>query len=575
SVQAGCELANGVRIDVLPPLYAVRAFLGLAGGIGYAWLMLAGLRSVDWWAEAVHAPFLELHVSWGSLLIGYAASFAIALGSIAGSVRGLTRQSPRSLLAGAIQSGRAAASPHRTRRAWMLLYGSLLCGVGALMSALATDAIPEVYAFFTGGTALLIAGLAGASLWLQDDRHLPIRSTGPGTLVRLGLRNAARCRGRSLTTMALIACSTFVIIAVGASRHEAGHEAQARQGGTGGFTLMGEAAIPLPYNLNTPTGRDALNVGAEAARLLDNSKCVSLRMRPGDDTSCLNLYRAGRPKILGASEEMIERGGFSFSRSLAETTAEAANPWRLLDRTFQDGAVPMIGDANTLQYLLKIGLGDALTLTDERGRERRLRVVGMLSGSVLQGALVIAERRFTGLFPSISGHGFLLIEAPPESSEALARALERDLGGYDLDVVSTLRQLNTYRAVENTYMSTFQALGGLGLMLGTLGLGAILLRNVFDRRGELALLRALGFRPARLMGMVLVENAALLIGSVGIGSLAALLAVAPHMVDRAEQIPWPSLAGTLLIVIGVGLVAGTVALVASFKTPLLPALRTE
>jgi len=38
--------------------------------------------------------------------------------------------------------------------------------------------------------------------------------------------------------------------------------------------------------------------------------------------------------------------------------------------------------------------------------------------------------------------------------------------------VSTPEKLAAFHRVENTYLSTFQALGGLGLLLGTLGLGA-------------------------------------------------------------------------------------------------------
>ncbi len=77
-------------------------------------------------------------------------------------------------------------------------------------------------------------------------------------------------------------------------------------------------------------------------------------------------------------------------------------------------------------------------------------------------------------------------------------------------MTNTTERLENYRAVENTYLSTFQTLGGLGLLLGTLGLGVLLLRNTIERRGELAMLRAMGFRQSTLSRMVLVENAFLL-----------------------------------------------------------------
>ena len=62
----------------------------------------------------------------------------------------------------------------------------------------------------------------------------------------------------------------------------------------------------------------------------------------------------------------------------------------------------------------------------------------------------------------------------------------------------TVARRNAFNAVQNTYLGTFQILGGLGLLLGSAGLGIIVLRNVLERRGELGLLLAVGFRPRAL-----------------------------------------------------------------------------
>ena len=113
--------------------------------------------------------------------------------------------------------------------------------------------------------------------------------------------------------------------------------------------------------------------------------------------------------------------------------------------------------------------------------------------------------------------------------------------------------------MQNTYLSTFQSLGGLGLLLGTLGLAAVQLRNVVERRGELALLRAAGFRRRTLAGLVILENVALLLAGLGCGILAALVAMLPHLMTRDASIPWLSLTVTLTLVIIVGLLSGLIA----------------
>ncbi len=130
-------------------------------------------------------------------------------------------------------------------------------------------------------------------------------------------------------------------------------------------------------------------------------------------------------------------------------------------------------------------------------------------------------------------------------------------------------------AVQNTYLSTFQSLGALGLLLGTFGLGVAQLRSVLERRGELALLRSAGFRRGRLAELVLGENLVLLVGGLGIGCLAAAVAVLPHWWLGAADTPWATLAAMLLTVALAGTIAGGLAVRAAVRAPLVAALRGD
>jgi ABC-type antimicrobial peptide transport system permease subunit len=101
------------------------------------------------------------------------------------------------------------------------------------------------------------------------------------------------------------------------------------------------------------------------------------------------------------------------------------------------------------------------------------------------------------------------------------------------------------------------------------------IRNVIERRGELALLRSMGFTQRRLGRMVLAENCFLLIVGLGIGVFAALLAVIPHVLSGGARIPWNSLVVSLLAIAVVGLLASSLAVSATMRSPLIPALRGE
>jgi ABC-type antimicrobial peptide transport system permease subunit len=220
-------------------------------------------------------------------------------------------------------------------------------------------------------------------------------------------------------------------------------------------------------------------------------------------------------------------------------------------------------------------LGDDFILPGSSERPVKLRLVGALADSIFQGELLMAEQPFLRMFPEWEGYRFFLADAPLWQTPELTELLESRLSDWGIDVASTADRLAGFHRVEYTYLSTFQMLGGLGLVLGTLGLGAILLRNVLERRRELALLRALGYTQSDFLTMVVAENVLLLVGGLVIGTFCALVAIAPTFLDRGGRLPIDTLAVLLLGVLGTGLLASLGATVAALRSPLLPALRAE
>ena len=175
---------------------------------------------------------------------------------------------------------------------------------------------------------------------------------------------------------------------------------------------MAESIAPLMHDPNSRDGRDALGLDPDDA-VLAQASITRFRLRPGDEASCLTLYRPTNPRIIAPEPRFMKTRRFSFAASMASTPDEQANPWHLLDRTFPDGALPAIADQTTLMYSLHLGVGDDFTFTPEGHEPVTLRIVGALSDSMLQSELIIGEAAFMRLFPRNEGYRLWMIDAPP------------------------------------------------------------------------------------------------------------------------------------------------------------------
>jgi ABC-type antimicrobial peptide transport system permease subunit len=561
-------------------LVAVGAALGTVAAIGYAAVMVHGLKT--WWYGAIGTRFLHLSIHALSLLIGAAIAIVVALGTIWWSVRRTRSQSARSLLNG------QTCESMPSSRAWMargLAASALSISLGLLMATLA-GLIPDVEAFggfswkivlfFLVGIGFLTGMLASLSVILTANQSITLQG-GPtrGTLA-LGFKNAARNRSRSVSTISLIASATFVITAVAAGQMNPLGDKPDRHSGNGGFTLVAQCSVPILYDLNTPSGRARLGFNVldeKQMALLDRATVFPFRRKSGENASCLNLYQTQLPTVLGVPadvlDQLIEQERFVF----ADTPSR--QPWTLLRQKLPDGRIPVLGDMNTLMYSLHKGIGATINVPNDEQPKQTLEVAGMFANSIFQGVLVMSEENFLKIFPEQAGFGYFLIDVDPAQASDVARLLESSLGDYGFDVDRVSKRLADFLSVQNTYLSTFQALGGLGLLLGTLGLSTMMLRNVLERAGELALLQAVGFRKSQVAWLVVWENALLLACGLLTGTVSALLAMAPHLSSTVSDTPWPSLLGMLAAVFAIGMLAAVMAIRAAVSLPILTTLRSE
>ena len=548
--------------------------LGLAGGVagvllgvGYARLMMWGLATV--WRSAVGSETLAFHLTPLSLFVGLAAGTCVGLLTIWLTVRKQARQPVPDLLAG--NAGTLASTLARRNWAkWIAIFAGI-AAVGTIAYAFATGATADAETFFSAGSLLLIAGLAVAALALRKFGSQS--GANRFSLTRLSIRGAGRRRTRSLATIGLLACGSFVILAIGIFRLDAARDSFKRSSGTGGFAFIGESALAITKDLNSKSGREAFALTDEQ---MAGVNVVPLRVHHGDEASCLNLARAQKPRILGVNAETLAaKKAFSFQAVLDKSSAQ--KPWLSLksNNANEPDTIPAIGDANSIQWALGKKLGDVVDYQDERGRPIKLKLVAAVANSILQGSLIIDESAYLRLFPSESGYRMFLIDAPSNSMQQVSAALTSAMQDFGLELTPAAKRLNAFNAVQNTYLGTFQVLGGLGLILGSAGLGIVVLRNVLERRGELGLLTAVGLRRKTIHSLVLREHALLLAWGLIVGAAAAAVAVLPSILVPQAQLPYAVLAWTIGGVVLNGLFWTWIAAKVALRGNLLAALRNE
>ncbi len=542
--------------------------LGTAAGLLYTKVMIYGLATL--WQAAVSGSKIYFYTKPSTLFQGALGAVVVSLFAIWLTLRKQVSRPARELLAGGLES--QFASNKRVLKGKIGLCVAVVATIGAILLLTVMgngDSAAAAGVFFGAGALLLIAGLG------LTHALLKIIASGwnnaMSSLAGLGLRNTTRRSGRSLAVVGLLACGIFLVVAVGANRHSPLNQARKRDSGTGGFMLLCESSISILHDLNSQSGRQSMSLDDN---VMEDVQIVQLRIHEGDDASCLNLNRAQMPQLLALQPNRLQdRGSFAFVKTIESDNGTKL--WDLLNENLGENVVPAIGDDSTIKWALGKSVGDELDYVDEKGRKFRLRLVGALSSSILQGNLIISEDEFIKRFPSDDGYRLMLIDAPEEKAEAVTDLLSSRLRDFGLALTPATQRLAEFSAVENTYLSIFQLLGSLGLILGSFGLGLVVLRNVLDRRSELAMLQAVGFDKSTLKRMVFYEHGGLLIGGLSCGIIAALVAVSPALKSPGRQVPYFSLVLTIVAIAVSGLVWIRIATAFALSGEMLEALRNE
>jgi ABC-type antimicrobial peptide transport system permease subunit len=522
--------------DIIRIMFIESALVVIAGstigsllGILYNNLMLWGLNTL--WQDAVRTSMLQLHFEWSTLITGFTAGTLTALLPLLFIlVRNLRKPLSETVKGTKIQSLKVKISKKKLSLFIAIICFSLAIAL-VIYSFAGKQAGTSELSLSAGG--LILAG--GIALLFAMLHHAGLKTVNafPGFLTVV-LRNASTKKRRTVAAVTLLAIGTFSVVITGANRKTFFGTENMHQSGTGGFLLWAESTIPVLNDLNSPEGKKKYGLADE--KEFQNVHFAQMLSLDGDDASCLNLNQVSQPKILGINPMLFDQQQ-SFSFAQLDETIIDQHPWLALNEPLAPGIIPAFADQTVITWGLQKKIGDTLLYTDESGKILKIRIIGGLASSVFQGHLLISAELFRQYFPSVGGSKIMLVDGEFGSQSVISDQLEYLFQDFGMVVTPTSEKLAQFYSVENTYLTVFMMLGGLGIIIGTIGLGIVLLRNLEDRKQEIAIYQAIGFHPILIHKLIFAENLFILLTGMGIGLIAAFTGILPSFFSPAFQFP--------------------------------------
>lgn len=507
----------------------VGGVLGMGLGVGFTAWMIRELGTR--WIAATGTDGLRLFVTPGAMGIGFGVGIVISMGVMAISAWRIRRQNPASLLAGGWDEKTLGK-----KRKWKWVVG--VCVVLA-MGLIAMGGV----AALGGGGVLMVGMLLGVWGFVRRGGVHPELELGAPrikTIWGMGRVNAMRKPSRTVLSAALIALASFTLVVTSAFQRQDKINEMDRPCGTGGYQIWVRTDIPLMGDLRTEAGRRIVGVTDLENPLWKACEFVPMRAWEGQDASCLNMTQPTMPTILGFPDSMINGMEFTSLRGVLDTLVDENNA---------------VGEAESMEYILKLPVGGKLAIRDQLGEEKKLKLSAVLHGSIFQGELLVSESSFLKLFPGQSGFSRVLVRTPAGKEQEMLGLLRKELKDYSVEARRTSEVIESYHAVANAYLGAFELLGTLGLLLGTLGLSAAMLQGMIEQRGELALMSAIGFSRVRRFGVVFGQNILPLVLGLGIGAVSAGVGIWPAVMRSQNPADLRGVGRGLGLVLLTGIVA--------------------
>ncbi|MFA4837090.1 MAG: FtsX-like permease family protein [Dehalococcoidia bacterium] len=203
---------------------------------------------------------------------------------------------------------------------------------------------------------------------------------------------------------------------------------------------------------------------------------------------------------------------------------------------------------------------------------QKLQVIGVVDPmSGPYGHLVTTSQQTVNAIAGVpllpSAYRFMVKPDRSDAIPQLAKSLEQNFEQNGMNSEVMADEVKDYGKINNMFMNLMMAFMGLGLIVGIAALGVIAARSVVERRHQIGMLRAIGFRQGMVQLSFLLESSFIALLGITLGVILGVALAYQLIPDwdiegMTTTIPW-----LYIVLITVG------AYLASLTTTFLPAYR--
>ena len=392
-----------------------------------------------------------------------------------------------------------------------------------------TDHPGSIFILFLEGIFLILGAilvyLFNADLVMRALSRILGRRPKRVPVVMVAFSYPAHKPFRTAMTLSIFAMVLFTIVVIASIGNGIAVNVNSQvTSQSGGYTMAGTTSTPIPDFMGDIQNNSTLSSEIETA-VPFASALASISVGSPGGPSYFQSKIAAAPSRVPANEDFYTSNHYNFSATLDGMSA--GEIWQKLET--DPGVAVVSGDYGASGFSFgpqhsAVTPGDTLNISvlGVRNATASVQVIGVLAETVLS-VILLNPTTMTSTLHSTQDSLFLITAKSSANPQQVIYDLKRAFYPYGLQLLDFQQVFSSGLQFLLAFLDLLEIFVALGLIVGIAAIGILSLRAIVERRSEIGMIRAMGFRRSQVLAAFLMEYSFLALLGIGIGVLLGLL----------------------------------------------------